>query len=157
MCKEFLGFFLTQIMAMPVNDCINIIFNSRIHYCRDTLNAKLRLVHIAGTIQVHSHRSPKHLRTPIFGKISYGRSIIETRPKLMPPITDTFQYNRITLFIHQLRTSHTQTGQLLCSTFLICFFRRTRSTSKHCGQQTNSQQTFPNIHHIISILHFQFL
>ena len=98
---------------MPVNYCINIIFNSRIHYCRNTVNAKLRLVYIAGTIQVHSHRSSKHLRTPISRKISYGRSIIETRPKLMPPITDTFQNNRIALFIHQLRTSHTQTGQLL--------------------------------------------
>ena len=89
---------------MPVDDDVNAVLDSSIHHLCNTLNTELGLVHIAGTIQIHSHRGPKHLCAPVIDQISNRRGIVETGPELMPAIADTVQYHRVSFGIHQLRT-----------------------------------------------------
>ena len=102
--EELLCFFLPQIVAMPVDDDVNAVLDSSIHHFRNTLNTEFGLVHIAGAIQIHSHRGPKHLCAPVIDQISNRRGIVETGPELMPAIADTVQYHRVSFGIHQLRT-----------------------------------------------------
>ena len=114
--KELLGLTGVHVVRMPVDDDINVLFDSRLDDGCQARYGPRGILNVAGLrvfFWLHTHCGTYYRTIPVALQRLHHLFVIETRPPVVPTKTHATQRHRITSLVTQLGTLYLQLSILL--------------------------------------------